>query len=293
MSIAAMRSGSYPGSDIVIEKELDEGANYRRYYASFLSEGLKIYGLLTIPEGEMPAGGWPGIVFNHGYIAPDVYRTTERYVAYVDSLARHGYIVFRIDYRGHDRSQGEARGAYGDPGYTVDVLNALASLERFPQANSDRIGMWGHSMGGFLTLRAMVISPSIKCGVIWSGVVGSYADLLYNWRRSGASPTPQPGTRRWRTGWIEEFGTPEQNPEFWDSVSATSFLSDLSGPLQLHHATSDEEVPVEFSVRLAELGRQAGQTVDLYTYDGDNHNLSGNFSTAMTRTIEFFDQCLK
>lgn len=288
-----MRSGSYPGSDIVIEKELDEGANYRRYYASFLSEGLKIYGLLTIPEGEMPAGGWPGIVFNHGYIAPDVYRTTERYVAYVDSLARHGYIVFRIDYRGHDRSQGEARGAYGDPGYTVDVLNALASLERFPQANSDRIGMWGHSMGGFLTLRAMVISPSIKCGVIWSGVVGSYADLLYNWRRSGASPTPQPGTRRWRTGWIEEFGTPEQNPEFWDSVSATSFLSDLSGPLQLHHATSDEEVPVEFSVRLAELGRQAGQTVDLYTYDGDNHNLSGNFSTAMTRTIEFFDQCLK
>jgi uncharacterized protein len=293
MSIAAMRSRSYPGSDIVLEKELEPGGNYRRYYASYLSEGLKIYGLLTVPDGEMPPGGWPAIVFNHGYIPPDLYRTTERYIAYVDSLARHGYIVFRIDYRGHDQSEGEARGAYGDPGYTVDVLNALASLQKFPQADKGRIGMWGHSLGGFLTLRAMVISPDINCGVIWSGVVGSYSDMLYNWRRSGPRPTPSPTARRWRTEWIGAFGTPEQNPDFWDSVSATSFLSDLSGPLQLHHATTDEDVPVEFSIRLAELGREAGQTVDLYTYEGDNHNLSGYFSTAMARTIEFFDEHLK
>ena len=110
-----------------------------------------------MPNGEAPEGGWPAIVFNHGYIPPSVYRTTERYIAYVDQLARSGYIVFRIDYRGHDRSEGNASGAYGDPGYTVDVLNALASIKQFPQANPERIGMWGHSMGGFLTLRAMVL----------------------------------------------------------------------------------------------------------------------------------------
>ena len=162
-----MRMTPYPGSDITIEQELARGANYRRYYASYLSQGLKIYALLTIPDGEQPATGWPAIVFNHGYIPPAQYRTTERYVAYVDWLARSGYIVFRIDYRGNDRSEGVASGAYGSPGYTVDVLNAVASLKRFPQANPNRIGMWGHSMGGFLTLRAMVISPDIKAGVIW------------------------------------------------------------------------------------------------------------------------------
>ena len=59
MTIAAMRQREYPGSDITLEKELDPGANYSRYYASYLSEGLKIYALLTIPNGEPPATGWP------------------------------------------------------------------------------------------------------------------------------------------------------------------------------------------------------------------------------------------
>ena len=294
MSIPFMRNGQYPGSEITIVKELDKGLNYRRYYSYYLSEGLKINALLTIPDREPPEGGFPAIVFNHGYIPPDVYRTTERYIAYVDEIAKAGYVVFRIDYRGHDASEGEPTGAYGDPGYQIDVLNAVASIKELPEVNPEKIGMWGHSMGGYLTLRAMVISEDVKVGVIWAGVVASYQDLLYNWRRTG-SFTPSPSSRGigWRTRWIEEFGTPEQNPAFWDSVSATSYLTDLSGPIQLHHGTEDEDVPLEFSIRLAELARSAGETADLYTYEGDNHNISGNFATAMTRTIEFFDSVLK
>jgi len=295
MAIQAMRQTPYPGSDIVIEDTLEPGANYSRYYASYQSEGLTIYALLTVPNGEPPASGWPAIVFNHGYIPPSQYRTTQRYVAYVDQLARHGYIVFRIDYRGHDRSQGTASGAYGDPGYTVDVLNAVASLQRFPQADPQRIGMWGHSMGGYLTLRAMVISPDIKAGVIWAGVVASYPDLLSRWHRgSGPTPTPRATSGRgWRSGWSELYGTPEENPDFWNAVSANSYLQDISGPIQLHHGTADESVPLEFSEILYQQLQDAGKTAELYTYEGDNHNLSNFFSTAMTRTIEFYDRYLK
>ncbi len=295
MAIETLRQGSYPGSDIVLEKELERGVNYRRYYAYYLSEGLKIYGLLTIPDGEMPAGGWPAIVFNHGYIPPEIYKTTERYIAYVDKIARSGYIVFRIDYRGHDQSEGEATGAYGNPGYLVDVMNAVASIQKFPQANPEKIGMWGHSMGGFLTLRAMVISKDIKVGVIWAGVVGSYPDLVYNWRRTGAAVTPSPSSqgRGWRTGWLEQYGTPEQNPAFWNAVSANSYLTDLSGPIQLHHGTADEDVPVAFSETLYGQIRAAGQYAELYTYPGDNHNISASFDTAMTQTIAFYDAYLK
>ncbi|HEX7975902.1 MAG TPA: alpha/beta fold hydrolase, partial [Anaerolineales bacterium] len=269
MSILAMRAGSYPGSDIVIEKTLDPGANYQRYYASYQSEGLKIYALLTVPDGDAPPGGWPAIVFNHGYIPPSQYRTTERYIAYVDRLARAGYIIFRIDYRGNDQSEGLPTGAYGNPGYTIDVLNAVASLERFPQANPKKIGMWGHSMGGFLTLRAMVISPDIRAGVIWSGVVGSYDDLLNHWKRPGQTPTPPPYTTGWRMNWIERYGTPQENPEFWGSISANSYLADLSGPVQLHHGTADTEVPLMFSETLAQEILSAGGTAELYTYEGD------------------------
>jgi dipeptidyl aminopeptidase/acylaminoacyl peptidase len=294
MSIAYMREGTYPGSDIVIEKELTPGSNYRRYYAYYLSEGLKIYALLTIPGGEPPAGGFPSIVFNHGYIPPNIYRTTERYIAYVDRLARSGYVVFRIDYRGHDKSEGQASGAYGNPGYEIDVLNAVASIKRHPLVNPEKIGMWGHSMGGFLTLRAMVISKDIKVAVIWAGVVASYPEMLYNWRRTGSfTPSPSSSGVGWRSGWIETYGTPEQNPTFWASVSANSYLSDLSGPIQLHHGTSDEDVPLDFSIRLAEQIRAVGGDVELYTYEKDNHNISRYFNLAMDRSIQFFDRVLK
>jgi len=295
MSIQALREMSFPGSVITLENELEPGANYRRYYASYQSEGLKIYGLLTIPNGEIPPEGWPAIIFNHGYIPPDVYRTTERYIAYVDWLARSQYIVFRIDYRGHDQSEGQPAGAYGDPGYVIDVLNAVSSIKQFPQANPEKIGMWGHSMGGYLTLRAMVTRSDIKAGVIWAGVVASYPDMLNLWRRNNPNPAPTAPSfaRRWRQIWVEQYGTPEENPEFWQSVSSNSFLSDISGPLQLHHGTLDEDVPLVFSEILTQELVNENKTVEFYKYEGDNHNLSNYFSTAMTRTIEFFDRYLK
>jgi len=297
MNILAARQTPYPGSAITIEETLDPGSNYNRYMAWYKSEGLRIYGLLTIPNGEMPATGWPAIIFNHGYIDPAVYRSTERYIAYVNNLARNGYIVYRIDYRGHDRSDGTASGAYGNPGYTTDVLNAVASIKAFPPADPDRIGMWGHSMGGFLTLRAMVISPDIKAGVIWAGVVASYPDLICCWRRpnpNAPTATPNPNFRSgWRSAWQNSYGSPEQNPDFWLGISANNYLSDISGPLQLHHGTVDSEVPLAFSQSLYQQLLDAGKTVEYYEYPGDDHNLSKFFSLAMQRTLNFYDRYLK
>ena len=301
LMIEVMRRQSYPGSDITIEQKLTPGVNYDRYLVSYRSEGLKIYALLTVPRGEKPASGWPVIIFNHGYIPPAEYRTTERYAAYVDALARSGYIVLKPDYRGHGNSEGEAVGGYGSPAYTVDVLNALASLQRFPDADPTRIGMWGHSMGGHITLRAMVVSRDIKAGVIWAGVVASYPDLFSRWRRPSTSagsntlptPTPDPRRGRWRQELTAIYGTPEENPAFWASISPTTYLQDLSGPLQLHHGTADESVPVEFSQTLYEQLQAAGMPAELYLYEGDNHNLSNSFGLAMRRTIQFFDRYLK
>ncbi len=299
LTIPSMRQRDYPGSDITIEQELPRGTNYRQYIASYQSDGLKIYGLLTVPEGEQPATGWPVIIFNHGFIPPAIYRTTERYVAYVAAIARSSYVVFKPDYRGHGSSEGDARGGYGSPDYTVDVLNALASVKRLPYVDPNRIGMWGHSMGGAITLRAMVVNKDIKAGVIWGGVVGSYADMLTRWRRPNGQTlpapvdvTPQPG-RRWRTQFVEEYGTPEENPDFWNSISPIFYASDVSGPIQLDHSTTDEEVPIEFSESLYQALLEAGKTVEFYKYIGDNHNIANNFGLAMQRSIEFFDQYMK
>ena len=126
---------------------MPEKNNYRQFLASYQSDGLKINALLTVPNGEKPENGWPAIIFNHGYIPPEEYKTTERYVAYVDGFARNGYIVFKPDYRGHGDSEGNPEGAYYSPAYTIDVLNAVASVKKFKDADPNKIGMWGHSMG--------------------------------------------------------------------------------------------------------------------------------------------------
>ena len=298
LQIEVMRQDSYPGSSLIFEQSLSSGATYSRHIVSYQSEGNKIFALLTIPFGNIPPTGWPVVIFNHGYIPPTIYRSTERYIAYVDSFANNGYIVLRSDYRGHGDSEGAAVGGYGTPAYTIDVLNAVASIKTLRDADPDRIGMWGHSMGGQITLRAMVVSDDIKAGVIWGGVVGSYPDLLEYWHRfSGDGLTPTPDitrTRgRWRVELIENYGYPEENPLFWASISPNAYVSDLSGPIQLHHGTNDTSVPYILSELLHAEIQAVGIPTEIHLYEGDNHCITANFTRAMQRSIMFFDTYVK
>jgi dipeptidyl aminopeptidase/acylaminoacyl peptidase len=293
LAIDAMRQRDYPGSDLVIERTLSPGSNYQQYVASYQSDGLKIFALLTVPNGAKPASGWPVIVFNHGYIPPTVYRTTERYIAYVDAFARNGYIVFKPDYRGFGSSQGTPVSAYYAPDDTVDVLNAVTTMQRYGNADPNRIGMWGHSMGGNITLRALVIDPRIKVAVIWAGVNATYKDLLENWHPPASDSPPPSFGRGMGQKLLASNGTPEQNPAFWDSISPMAYLSDISAPIQLHHGTADVEVPLQFSQTLAKDLQAVAKPVELYTYAGADHNISQGFSEAMARSVVFFGRYLK
>jgi dipeptidyl aminopeptidase/acylaminoacyl peptidase len=305
LSIPYMRKQEYPGSDVTIEETLPAGSNYDRYLASYKSDGLKIYALLTVPQGERPQGGWPVIIFNHGYIPPEEYRTTERYIAYTDAFSRNGYIVFKSDYRGHGNSEGKPEGGYYSPGYTIDVLNAVATVKKLKDpstssgtiVNPNKIGMWGHSMGGSLTLRTMVVTKDVKVGVIWGGVVANYRDLIENWHRDRPfvpSEREQLARRNSsRQQLIKKFGTVDQNPTFWNSIAPISYVKDISGPIQIDHGTTDEEVPLLFGQRLYDAMKKAGKPVEFYTYEGDNHNISNNLDLALDRSVKFFDKYLK
>lgn len=143
LMIEMMRQGTYPGSDIVMEQTLSPGANYDRQVASYRSEGLRIYALLTVRQGERPETGWPVVVSNHGYIPPDQYRATERYVACVDGFARNGHIAFRPDHRDHADSEGEPSGAFTPPAYIPTSSTLSGTLRRYGDADPHRVVMWG------------------------------------------------------------------------------------------------------------------------------------------------------
>lgn len=297
LSIEYMRRGQYPGSEIKIEETLTPEKTYNRYIASYYSDGLKIYALLLVPGTQKPAEGFPVIVLNHGYIIPDRYTPDGNYIAYSDAFAKAGYVVFKPDYRGNGNSEGEPTGAYFSPDYIIDDLNAISSIKKYKDVNPSKIGVWGHSMGGFITLKDIVINTKdIKAAVIWGGVVGTYNDIIYNWQNR-VSYKPNVLDLRLRNQnkdlLLKTYGTPSENPVFWNSIDPNNFLKDITVPVQIHVGLADTQVPPDFSKGLYDRLLSAGKKVEYFEYPGANHDINQSFTEAMGNTIDFFNGYLK
>lgn len=297
LTIRYLRQLSIEPSPITFLRELEPGYNYERHLVSYQSQGHRIYGLLTIPYGEAPPGGHKAIVFNHGYIPPRQYSTTSRYESQIHFLARTGFVVFKIDYRGHGRSEGEAEGSYFSPGYTIDALTAFKSLQELAFINPQAIGMWGHSMGGNVVLRAMLIEPEIRAGVIWAGAVYSYDDFArYGISDRTYQPPPTAVAVKDRHPSLairELYGTPDTRLPYWRAVSLTENIETLVSPLQLHHARDDRVVDIGYAQELAAVLEEKGKEYEFYAYEKGGHNLiSPSFRPAMLATVEFFNRHL-
>lgn len=296
LSIDYLRSRKYPGSDVKIEETLNPGSNYNRYIVSFFSDGLKEFAYMTVPKTQKPESGFPVIIFNHGYQVPELYTPEGNYIAYMDAIAKSGYIVFKPDYRGNGKSEGVSGSTYFSANYIIDDLNAISSIKKYPLANPNKIGIWGHSMGGNISLKVSEISNDIKATVIWSGVVGSYSDIIYNWQNK-VSYKPDREDLYLRNLKLAELlatnGTPSQNPGFWNSIDPTFNLNYLDNPIQLHVGLSDNQVPPEFSKTLYIKLKDSKKDVGYFEYPGANHDINQSFTTAMQRTLRFFDGILK
>jgi dipeptidyl aminopeptidase/acylaminoacyl peptidase len=294
ITIPALRARSYT-SKLGEKTQYQQNATYTSYLTSYTSDGLKINGLLTIPTGTVPEGGWPAIVFVHGYVPPTTYETTAKYEEYVDSLASAGFVVFKIDLRGYGRSEGTPSGAYYSADYVVDTLNARAALEAADFVNKNRIGLWGHSMAGNILMRAVAARPQIPAVVIWAGAVYSYEDMQKygindNSYRPPVSITPRAFSRQ---KLYETVGSPSAKSPFWKVLSPTTYAKDIRGAIQIHHAEDDDVVNIGYSRDLADVLKAAGVQYDLETYPTGGHNIQGSsFSLAMQRTIAFFKQHL-
>ncbi len=268
---------------------------YTSFLTNYVSNGLKINGLLTIPKGTPPSGGFPAIVFIHGYIAPTTYKTTERYTNYVDYLAKNGFVVFKIDLRGHGSSEGEATGSYYSSDYVTDTLNAYTALENADFVNKNKIGLWGHSMAGNIVMRAFAVKPTIPAVVIWAGAGYSYVDLAaYGLQDKSYHPPATANTQsEKRQMLLDTYGSPTLDSSYWRTVAPTNYLQDLKGAVELHQAKDDVVVSIHYNEDLNALLNKTTVTHQFFEYESGGHNISGaSFPVAMQRTVEFFKKYL-
>ncbi|MEX1052221.1 MAG: alpha/beta fold hydrolase [Patescibacteria group bacterium] len=294
MTIPYVKNRSYE-SELGDLEQTSQNSNFTSYLTNYDSDGLRVNGLLTIPEGEQPLNGWPAIIFIHGYIAPSTYLTLTRYVDHVNFLARNGFVVFKIDLRGHGNSEGEPGGAYYSEDYIIDALNARAALQSADFVNPDGIGFWGHSMAGNVILRSIAARPDIPAAVIWAGAVYTYEDFQEYRLNDNSYRPPSMSTRRSarRQQLFDTHGEFDSSSSFWSKVPATNFLDGVETAIQLHHASDDNVVNIRYSSNLNDILDNTSISHEFYEYSSGGHNITGSsFNSAMQRTVDFFKKNL-
>jgi dipeptidyl aminopeptidase/acylaminoacyl peptidase len=227
----------------------------------------------------------PAIIWVHGsgadqnYLAwhPGAYRM---YYAASQYLAQQGYVILTPDYRGssgysRDWAVGTSRDLGG--GETQDVNAGADYLKTLPYVDPNRIGIWGLSYGGFMTLQSMITDPTLfQCAIDVAGV-GDWE----TWTTGGLI-----------LGRLGE--TPVTDPELYDRSAPVKHLDKLSRPLLILQGTNDANVPLWESLKVIDTLEKLGKSFDMAIYPGEIHFFRRAFvlKDAWKRSEQFFNGCL-
>jgi dipeptidyl aminopeptidase/acylaminoacyl peptidase len=144
-------------------------------------------------------------------------------------------------------------------------------------ADAGNIGLWGHSMGGGIVMRVMVIDPDIKAGLLYASVHADERVNLAHFREDGRG--------------YEKSQAPEDSIS---QISPLNFLARVNAPISIHHGDQDERVPYEWSNFLFESLYQLGKNVTYEVYPEQLHTFRGAGDTRfINNSIQFFDQYMK
>ncbi len=276
------------GTGLTLESIESKNTVYTRYRISYLSNGLKITGIMNIPVGDGP---FPLLIFNHGYIDPAVYTQGRGLKREQDYMARQGFAVLHTDYRGHagsDKSPMDEETKVYDGGleYAMDSVNAINAVRaaHLPTVDATKVGMLGHSMGGGVTLAILTAYPELLSAAVLYAPV--HADVWENFSRWRSERTEGDQT-------LAVMKTREENPAAWDALSPQTYLDDVQTPILLFQGSSDKDVPKEWSDHLAELLREKQKDITYIEYAGEAHEFGPKWTDFMKKSADFFRENLQ
>ena len=304
-TIEGLREHDYQSGEISVGEVLEETDLYTRYLIEYPSDGLTITGIMQIPKvGKEP---FPVIVMNHGFFSRYIYASGDGTDRASEFLNRHGYLTISSDYRSWGGSDVGYSLFYS--GLVIDVINLMNAIPSIPEADPERIGMWGHSMGGGVTFKILTIDERVKAAVLYStvsaddadiidrwgpGCIGDYleSERLYGCNSSDILPLDLP------PGLIQAYKDATRDAELLRQVAALHYLEDVSAPVQINYGTEDGQVfsgtPPEWSQKAYQGFIDAGKQAELFAYEGEGHSFIGDQWWAfMERSAHFFDEYVK
>jgi len=270
----------------LLENRIGAGHPYQRFNDAHLpiefgaisaADGQILHYSLIKPTDFNPGKQYPVVVLVYGGPAAQTVRRTWA-PDFNQYLAQHGYLVFSLDNRGTPRRGVRFAGAlYRHQGNVEvdDQLRGLQMLRGLPYVDAKRVGVYGWSNGGYMTLMLLAkASHAYTCGVAGAPVTdwGLY-DTHY--------------TERY-------MGLPGDNADGYRDATVLAHLDGLSSRLLLLHGMADDNVLFTHSTRLMSALQQRGVAFELMTYPGAKHGLHGKDNLhRLTLTEDFLARCLK
>ncbi len=315
-TIDGLRHHKYLSGSVTIGTQLARTDVFTSYQISYPSDGLIITGMMQVPaQGRIP---FPVIVMDHGFFAREEYTSGDGTDRAATFLNQHGYLTLSPDYRTWGKSDIGPSLFYS--GLAIDVINLISAVPTIPQADSKHIGIWGHSMGGGVTMKVLTVDPSIprvsvdhvpriRAAVLYSTVSADDSDILARWglgcigdivagehqldcNSSDVVPLNLPPDL------IKAYYEASMDAGLLHETSSIYHLDAISAPIEINYGTEDGRTlagaPPDWSKKLYLALKESGKPAELFGYEGQFHSFSGDSWFAfMERSSRFFDQYVK
>ncbi len=302
-TIAGLRADHYSGGSIRLRRVVAEQPGFTQAYIDYLSDGLTITGMMHTPSG---AGPFPVVILLHGYIDRDEYWAGADTWQMAELLAQNGYIAIAPDLRTWGESDSGV--SLFHTGLVRDVVNLISSLPSLPQADVERVGLWGHSMGGGVATKVLLVDERVKTAVLYAPNSADDADLIGRWgpgclpgQSEAAGDKCNPGDfipADLPPALVAAYLSAAADPVLLRQIAPIYHLDLLTVPLQIHIGLADgaalEQTPPEWAEKLYGALQAAGKEATYFTYPDQGHFFLGeSWQLFTSRALAHFAEQLR